>query len=188
MRVALPILLLVGVASASPDRPWARLEAELPPGWSLLATETELVLRHDKPCYATEAVATSGPMVMLELRYRLEPKWTAKQLADAKATNDRIAADIAQARTRYQVDKIRVANGKLQPKTADERRRVAAFLAAEHAALARQIATPLCSPGDASLFDDGAYAQLGMKLDPPEAVAEARRVVELVKKECGAAK
>src|SRR5258708_39306320 len=77
------VVLAVARADAEPAIP--ALERALPRGWSLLATDTELVIRHDKPVYATANAA--APLVTLELRYHLEPHWTAKQLADARATN-----------------------------------------------------------------------------------------------------
>ncbi|HEY0987012.1 MAG TPA: hypothetical protein VGD80_08170, partial [Kofleriaceae bacterium] len=55
MSIAWPIALVAGVASAHADPAFDRLEAALPPGWSLLATGSELVIRHDRPCYVTGA-------------------------------------------------------------------------------------------------------------------------------------
>ncbi len=180
MRIAVVLTLAAASATAlaDPDRPLGRLDKELPPGWSLLATENELVIRHDGPVYSTTDV-TGGPLVTLELRYRLEPKWTTKQVADAHAANARIASELKDLRTRYKIDQI----DRAKP-TADERTRLAAFATAEHAAKAREVKLPLCTLGESSLFDDGAYAMLDLKLDPPDAITEGKRVAELVKKEC----
>ena len=174
-------VLAAGIAHAQTDPAVARLEAGLPPGWTLLATETELVIRHDRPCYAT-----GGALVTLELRYRLEPRWDAKQLAAARATNDKIAAELVALRARYKIDAIHRVKGRPQPKDADERARQGAFDKGEAAAGARRVKLPRCAFGDASLFDDDAYRQLTLELDPPGAIAEATKVVALVKQACGA--
>src|SRR5690242_14257343 len=93
MPIALGLAVAVRIAAAQPDPAFDKLEAALPAGWSLLATGSELVIRHDLPCYVTgarhenapahevRAPATAGPMVTFELRYRLEPRWTAAQIA-----------------------------------------------------------------------------------------------------------
>jgi hypothetical protein len=176
------VLVATGIAYAGPEM--TALEHALPRGWSMLATDSELVIRHDRACFLVEP-GDGGHLINLELRYRLEPKWTAKQLADAKAENDKLAAEIATARTKYHIDKIRAANGKPAPATADERTRVAAFEKAEAAVRVRMTPVPLCSIGESSVFDgDDTYAQLKLKVDPPAAIDQAKSIVDIVKKHC----
>lgn len=164
-------LLVAAVAVAQPDPTAVQLERSLPAGWTVLATDTELVIRRDRPCYVTSAQApANGPMVTLELRYRLEPRWQAKRLADAKAANDRIAAEIAALRKQPAGDKATQA-------------RIAKAIGQ---ATARRVKLPRCTLGESSLFDDDAYQQLALELDPPSAITEAKQIVELVKKACGA--
>lgn len=204
-------------AGADPDtrgpdthRALGQLEAALPTGWSLLATGSELVIRHDKPCYVTgqgsaisansaAAVASpgpsrearaalpagGGPLVTLELRYRIEPRWTAQQLTDARAANDQIAGELRTLASRYRIDVLHRRNGQPVAVNADEQGRLDAYSAGRARLTARLIALPRCTLGDASVFDGaGTYAQLALQVDPPDAMAEARRVVELVKQHC----
>jgi hypothetical protein len=178
------VLVAGGIAQASPDSAATALEHALPRGWSLLVTDAELVVRHDRACFLVEG-GDGGHLINLELRYRLEPKWTARQLADAKAVNDKLAAELVQARAKYQIDKIRLAGGKPAPASADERTRLAAFEHAEAAVRTRMKPLPLCSLGESSVFDgDDTYAQLKLKVDPPAAIDQARSVVDIVKKHC----
>jgi hypothetical protein len=182
----------------------ASLERALPAGWTMLETDSELVIRHDRPCYrGTEHVPNEpdpavlkktgarskgdGTLLNLELRYTLEARWTAQQFADAKKTNDAIAAEVKAAHDRYKIDAIKVAKGTYLPANADERTRLAAFTRAESAATARRVHEPMCSVGDISIFDgDETYAPLRLEIDPPEAAKEAFAIVDLVKKHCGA--
>src|SRR2546423_9733119 len=101
----LAICLAAAPAVADKDQALARLERALPRGWSLLATETDLVIRHDRPVYCTDH--TNGPLVTLELRYKLEPKWSPEHLAEVKAENERLAADAAKAHGRHAEAKLR---------------------------------------------------------------------------------
>src|SRR5258706_5074325 len=103
--VPLAILLAAGSAAADKDQALARLERALPRGWSLLATETELVIRHDRPVYCVDH--PNGPLVTLELRYRLEPKWAPERYTEAKATNDKLAAEAQKAKDRRSEAKLR---------------------------------------------------------------------------------
>ena len=183
MRSALILvsLLATGVAHGEPEPALARLEKSLPAGWSMLATDTVLVMRHDRPCYTTgAAAAATGPMITLELRYHLEPKWTAAQLAEARATNDRLAAELRAAHQK-------VAAIKSKHPSADEQARLDAYAKTEASVHARMIKLPWCTLGASSLFEgDDTYSQLSLPIDPPSALAEARAVVELVKRECTA--
>jgi len=181
LRLSIAIGISLAAASAAADPALDRLEAALPAGWSLLATGSDLVIRHDRPCYA----AAGGPVITLELRYRLEPRWTAPQLAAARAANDEIAGELRALAARYRIDAIRTAGGRPQPATADERSRLAAYEAGRARLEARRVALPRCTLGEASVFDgDDTYAQLRLRVDPPEAMAQAHRVVELVKQHC----
>src|SRR5262249_6192344 len=73
-----------GSARGGPAAAKTARERALPRGWSLLVTDSELVIRHDRACFLVDG-SEGGHLINLELRYRLEPKWTARQLADAKA-------------------------------------------------------------------------------------------------------
>ena len=178
------MLVAGGIAQAGPEPATTALEHALPRGWSLLVTDSELVIRHDRACFLVDG-GDGGHLINLELRYRLEPKWTARQLADAKAENAKLAPEIAAARAKYQIDKIKVVSGKPAPATADERARLAAFEKAEAAVRVRMKPVPMCSLGESSVFDgDDTYAQLRLKVDPAAAMDQARSVVDLVKKHC----
>jgi hypothetical protein len=202
MSIAVGILAAAGIATAAPD-PFDRLEKELPPGWTVLATGSELVFRHDRPCYVTgrrhdnapadesqrsapPAPPGGGPLVTIELRYRLEPRWTEPQIAAARATNDKVAGELRALAARYRIDAIHHSKGRPLPTTPDERARLDAY-EAEHARLtARLVKLPRCSLGDASVFDgDDTYAQLSLEVDPPDVMAQAHRIIELMKSRCG---
>jgi len=185
------------VAAAQPDPALDRLERALPAGWTMLTSGSELVLRHDRPCYATgarhdrtaavEARDTGGDdrLVTLELRYRLEPRWSAARLAAARATNDKLAAELRALEIRYRIAAIRTGKGGPAPASADERARLTAYTAARDLVTARLVKLPVCSLGAASMFDSATtYAMLELVVDPPEVMTEAHRVVELVKAHC----
>lgn len=183
--IAVALLASMGslTAVAGDDLALAALEKVLPKGWTVIATDTELVIRHDRACYvAAEAHDASGPLVTLELRYHLQPKWGAKQLADAKLANDRVAGQLVSLRKQFKMDLAPPAKP-----SADDTKRVAAFSKAEAELAKQKVRTPLCTLGESSLFDgDDTYAQLKLKVDPPQAMQKAKDIVELVKKQCGA--
>ena len=155
MRAALAILLAAGSAAAEPDHALARLERALPRGWSLLATENELVIRHDRPVYCTDH--PNGPLVTLELRYKLEPKWTPERFAEAKAANDKIAAELAKTKSARAQAKVR----------------------------ARMVQTPVCTLDHSSVLErPDTYAQLQLTIDPADAKTEAGQIQELIAKKC----
>lgn len=198
MSIALAIAVVAPAAVAQPDPAFDKLEGALPAGWSLLATGSELVIRHDRPCYVTGArhenapaterrapPAPEGPSVTIELRYRLEPRWSAGQIAAARATNDKLGAEFRALAARYHIDAIHTSKGRPLPATADERARLAAY-DAEHARLARRLVKlPLCHLGTASVFDgEDTYAQLALEVDPPEVMTQAHRIVELLRQHC----
>lgn len=203
---------LVAASTAAADPALDQLERALPAGWSLLATGSELVIRHDRPCYvigtggtrpgahpgashdgapATEAGArpapavAAGPVVTIELRYRLEPRWTAPQVTAARAANDRIDGELRTLASRYRIDAIRTSGGRRVPASADEQARLDAYESARARLAARRVHLPRCTLGDASVFDgEDTYAQLTLQVDPPEVMTQAHRIVELVKQHC----
>lgn len=199
MRLAIATLLLTGgVASADTSE---ALQQAMPGGWSVLETEHELVLRHDRPCYVTgrrrenesaksagnPCSSVDGPLVTLELRFKIEPRWTQQQLDDAKVANDKVALALKAAREKYRIDAIHQSKGRPLPGNPDERKRLAAFEKDEAQLTARAVKTPLCTLGEHSLFDsDVTYAQLALKVDPPEAMVEAHKALDALKKQCGA--
>ena len=149
---ALTLMLASGVALADEDPAINKLEKALPPGWSVLATDTELVIRHDRPCFVTDehkdnakpaqhvpAHTPDGRLVTLELRYKLETKWTKHQYEEAKLANARVAAELQAARAKYHVDAIHQVAGKPAPATADEKTRQAAFDGEAAKLAARQV-------------------------------------------------
>lgn len=197
MSIAIGILAIASAARADPA--FDRLEAALPAGWSLLATGSEMVIRHDQPCYVTGThhdnasaretrsalAAGGGPLVTLELRYRLEPRWTAQQLAAAQATNDQISGELRTLAARYRIDAIHTSKGKPAPANPDEQARLAAYEAKRARLAARLVKLPRCTLGESSVFDgDETYAQLRLEVDPPEVMTQAHRVVELIKQYC----
>ncbi len=156
------LVLAGGAALADKDEALGRLEKALPAGWSLLASDSELVIRHDRPVYCL--ANPDGPLVTLELRYRLDPKWTPEHLAEAKAANARIESELAAEKA------------KLSAK---------AYAAAEAMAKAREVRLPVCTLDRVSIVSrPDTYAQLAMDLDPKEAKAEGLKIEELVEKHC----
>lgn len=199
--MSIALAAAAGTAAAQRNAALDRLEAALPAGWSLLATGSELVLRHDRPCYVTGAqhpnaraadartapAAHTGPLVTIELRYRLEPRWTDAQLAAARAANDQLLDELRAAATRYRIDAIPTSKGRPLPANPDERTRLSAYEAARTQITARLVKLPRCHLGEASVFDgDETYAQLTLEVDPPDVITEAHRVVELVAQHCHA--
>jgi len=199
MSLAIGILAIAGAGHpAWADPALDRLETALPPGWSLLATGSEMVIRHDLPCYVTRArhenapanevkaaAAGGGPLVTIELRYRIEPRWTPQQAAAARAANDQIAGELRALAARYRIDAIRTSKGRPLPANADEQARLAAYEAGRARLAARLVKLPRCTLGASSVFDgEDTYAQLGLEVDPPEVMVQAHRIIELVKQYC----
>jgi hypothetical protein len=206
MSIAVGILATARAAAAEPD-PFDRLEKELPPGWSLLSTGSELVFRHDRPCYVTgahrekapaveargpapsgamPAPPGGGPLVTIELRYRIEPRWTDQKLAATRAANDKVEGELRALAARYNLGAIHQTKGRRLPASADERVRLVAYEAARAPLAARLITLPRCSIGDASVFDGAdTYAQLSLAVDPPEVMTQARHIIELMTARCG---
>jgi hypothetical protein len=195
------VIAATATASAGTDPAIARLERALPRGWSLLATDTELVIRHDRPVYAEgrhlaneppdspPTGIAGGPLVTLELRYRLEPKWPAAQLAAARAANAKIYDARKALATQYRIDELRDRKS-AEPvaKTADEQKRIDAYRAAAGKLEAALVQLPRCTLGASSLFDGpDTYAQLSLVVDPAQAMKEAYAIVEVVKKQCSGA-
>lgn len=184
----------VAVAQPVADPALDDLEKALPAGWTMLATGSELVFRHDKPVYVAAGAAKakvkpaatpSGPLVNLELRFRLEPKWSAPQVAAARQANDKVASDLRALTAKYHLEQIHHDKGKPVPANADERARIAAY-DSEHARIAKRIVpVPHCAIGDVSVFDgEDTYAQLSLQLDPPEVIPEAHRVLAVIQQRC----
>ena len=200
MKLAIATLLLAGGVAAADNDAFDALQQAMPSGWSVLQTEHELVLRHDRPCYVTgrhqenepakqarNPCTTDGPLVTLELRFHTEPKWTAKQLDDAKVANAKVALELKAAREKYRVDAIHQSKGRPLPMNDDERKRLSAYEKDEAQLAARTVKTPMCTFADHSLFDsDVTYAQLKLKVDPPEAMTEAFKALGALKQQCGA--
>jgi hypothetical protein len=175
-RAIVAMCLAAGRAVAAPDPTLAQIEHDLPAGWTMLATDTELVLRHDRPCYVKDS--PTGPLYTLELRFRLEPKWTDKQLADAKAANDKVLAEVQVLVAKYRIASIpKKKYGGFEPRNADERARFATFVNERDVVLQRIVSEPLCDLGQYSVFDAGARAALHVKLEPKEASLEALEVM-----------
>jgi hypothetical protein len=158
----------------------------------------ELVIRHDRPCYVTGVrhenaradepvkLGAGGPMVTIELRYRLEPRWTDQQVAAARATNEQLGGELRALAARYNLDGIHHSKGRPLPATPEERARLAAYEAAQARVAARMVKLPRCSVGDTSVFDGAdTYAQLSLIVDPPEVMTQASRIVALMKQHCG---
>jgi hypothetical protein len=202
--VRVPMSIAVALAAAAPaaalaDPALDQLERALPTGWSLLATGSELVIRHDRPCYLTGVhhdnaplrdgnaalAAGGGPLVTIELRYRLEPRWSAQQVTAARAANDQIAGELRTLAQRYRIDAIHTSKGRPLPANADEQHRLDAYEAARARLVARQVKLPHCTLGEASVFDgEATYAQLKLEVDPPDVMTQAHRIVELMQQHC----
>jgi hypothetical protein len=193
------VALAAPVEARAEGRAFDTLEQALPAGWSLLASGTELVIRHDRPCYITGVhhenaradepsarAAGGGPMVTIELRYRLEPRWTDQQVAVAGAINERLGGELRALAARYNVDAIHHSKGRPLPATPEQRARLEAYEAAQAPLVARMVKLPRCNIGDTSVFDGAdTYAQLSLIVDPPEVMTQAFQIVELMKRHCG---
>jgi hypothetical protein len=206
LRLSIVVLGAIGIVAAASasttaaaDPAFDRLETALPAGWSLLATGSEMMIRHDLPCYLTgvhhenaaptetrSAVAAGGgPLVTIELRYRLEPRWTPQQLRAARAANDQIGGELRTLAAKYRIDQIHTSKGRPLPMTPDERSRLDAYEAARSRIAARLVVLPRCTLGESSVFDgEDTYAQLSLQVDPPEVMTQAHRIIELVKQHC----
>lgn len=145
------------------------------------------MLRHRRPSRERPGGRGSGggPLVTIELRYRLEPRWTAEQVAAAEATNRQIGGELGALAARYRIDAIRTSKGRPLPASADEKARLDAYEAARARLTARRIKLPRGTLGAASVFDgEDTYAQLTLQVDPPEVMTQAHRIVELMKQTC----
>ena len=154
-----------------------KLERALPAGWTLLATDTELVIRHDRPVLRrARAPPRSGRRAAGHARAALSAasrSGSAKQLADAHAQNAQADAAVHAVRERY---------GKPTPG-----RQAEAFARDLAAAQSQHVHLPLCALGESSLFDgDETYSPLKIPLDPPKAGQECKSIVAIVKAQCGA--
>ncbi len=160
--IACAVLLAAPIAAAERDQALGRLEKALPAGWSLLAAEDEVVIRHDRPVYCP--THPNGPLVTLELRFKLEAKWTPERYAEAKAANDKLAAELAAQKA------------KLSAKAYD---------AAVAKAKLREVRVPVCTLDRASIVErPDTFAQLDLDLDPAEAKTEGLKIRDLVEKRC----
>ena len=191
-------LLLATTAAADPAI--SSLSRALPAGWTLTTAGGELVIRHtagvrvagrhlaNAPHMGNMPVVAppDGPQITLELRYRIEPVWTARQLAVARAANAKVYAELNALRVRHRIDDLRTSKGRPLPETPDEAQRLASYETEHARALARLVSLPRCTLGTSSLFDSAAtYGQLDLMVDPPRAMREAYAIVELVKRRCG---
>ncbi|HEU0034578.1 MAG TPA: hypothetical protein VFQ53_28335 [Kofleriaceae bacterium] len=189
-------------ADRSPARDPAirSLGAALPRGWSMTVRAGELVLKRDQqvriaghyqenaPSQSNIYVAAgfSAPEIELALRYRIEPRWTERQIADARDANAKVYAELASLRARFQIDVIPTSKGRPLPSNPDEQQRLADFERAQAQAIAKLVALPRCTLGAFSLFDSReTYDQLSLVVDPPIAMRQAFAVVALVKRRCG---
>src|SRR5262249_57328687 len=128
--VVVAVLAAAATAHAGGDPALGKLEQSLPSGWTMLATDTELVIRHDRPVYTegehlpnepADSKPTGlarGPLIPIELRYRLEPKWSAQQIAEARATNAKVGGEVRALRAKYKIDPIPHPKGQPLPSTA----------------------------------------------------------------------
>ncbi|HEX2691554.1 MAG TPA: hypothetical protein VHN14_33310 [Kofleriaceae bacterium] len=246
MSIAVGILFVAQAAAAQPDPALDALDKALPAGWTLLVTDTELVIRHDRPCYVTGArhenaspgdptgedprpvgkavgvptprdsptgeiprpagkavggpsprdsaslieakvsSAGAGSLVTIQLRYRLEPRWTDQQLVAARAANDKLGVEIRALAATYRIDAIHRSKGRPVPANPDERARLEAYEARQAQLAARLVKLPRGSLGDASVFDgEDTYAQLLLEIDPPEVMTEAHHIVAIMTQHCG---
>lgn len=172
-RAAIAIGLVVArIADAAPvDPEIASLGRALPAGWQLEVANTELTIRRpapvrvagrylDGPHYANLAIlaADASPEIIVALRYRIEPKWSATKLERARADNAKIYAALKGLR-------------------ADDPEYVRW--------VGQLVQLPSCTLGGTSVFDRAdTYAQLDLVVDPPWTMREAYAIVELVKRRC----
>ncbi len=203
MGIALIVATGAGLAGAGGDPAIASLSRALPSGWRLTVNPDSggrsLVIWHVAPVRIagrhTEnspytgnmpvMARDSSPVVTLALRYRVEPAWNPQQLADARAANAKIYAEIAVLRARYQIDLIATSKGRTLPRSPDEEHRLADYQREEALQIGKLVQLPRCTLGTSSLFDSAeTYGQLDLMVDPPGTMREAYAIVELVKRRC----
>jgi hypothetical protein len=198
MRIVLICLALAGNAVAEPAfGTFEDVKRALPSGWQLSDAKGELVIarsqqvriagRHLENAHYTNVPRVAppdSPLRTLALKFKLEPRWTAKQHADAKAANDTVAATLATLRTKHKIDDIKTSKGRPLPATDDERQRLADYEAERSKVLALRIELPRCTIGGMSLFDTDNTSTLQLMVDPPIAMREAYAIVELLKRRC----
>lgn len=198
------LALLVVVAGLANAESVADLQSALPAGWKLTLIRPttdaggELVISHTAPVklagmYFENAHITNtpqkapadAPTITLELRYRLQPKWSDDQVAKAQATNAAIGKQLEALRTKYRIDDIPTGKGMPLPATADEQKRYADYQADYAKVVAQLVKLPRCTLGGMSVFDDDkTYSQLKYQVEPASAMREAFAIVELVKRRC----
>jgi hypothetical protein len=199
MRIVLiACLALAGSASAEPALgTFEELQRALPAGWTLkhegtlVISRTQMVRiagRHHQNAHYSNIPVVAPPNsapITLELRFKLETRWTAKQLADAKAANAAVAASLASLRTKHRIDDIKTSKGRPLPSTPDEQQRLADYEAEAAKVRALAVTLPRCTIGGMSLFDDDhTTLTLARLVDPPIAMREAYAIVELIKRRC----
>jgi len=204
IRVAIVVGALAGAASfargerrVEPDAV-AALRRSLPTGWTLAIENGDLVIRHATPVRVAGHHLVSAhtgnipvlappdaPTITLELRYRLERRWTAAQLATARRANAQLQVRLRALRDRYRIDELGTIEGAPRPSSEDERRRLADYRRSFDRAVVQLVQLPRCTLGGLSVFDDEqTYRQLDTMVDPPAAMREAYAIVELVKRRC----
>ncbi|MBA2543568.1 MAG: hypothetical protein H0V17_28260 [Deltaproteobacteria bacterium] len=198
MRFVL-VLALLGVGGWAVADPVRDLQRSLPNGWRAIRSSGELVIRRDAPVRiagkyypgsqhmsnAPVLAPPVAPKTVLEMRYRLEPAWTAAKLDATRAANAKVYAELVALRARFRLDDIPTGKGTPLPRNVDEQQRITAHDAAYQITLARLIQLPRCTLGGTALFDSSAtYQQLDLMVDPPIAMREAYAIVELVKRRC----
>jgi hypothetical protein len=127
----------------------------------------------------------ASPQITLALRYRTEPRWTERKLAEARLANAPVYATLTALRLRYRIAELRTVNNRPAPATPAEHQRLAEFEREYQRARLQLVQLPRCALDDVSVFDDGTtYAQLGLVVDPPAVMREAFAIVELFKRRC----
>ncbi len=195
--------LACAIAPARADRPRASrdpiasLARALPAGWQLVRAADTITIRHRAPVRLAGyhlmnahtgnvpvRAPVDAPTITLALRYHVEPRWSPTRYAAARAANRRVHAELVQLRDHYRIDDIHTSKGLPLPATDDERKRLAAYQAAESNTRRTLQPLPRCTLGGLALFDEGTYDQLDLMVDPPGAMREAFAIVELVKRRC----
>lgn len=194
--------------SATPLPPLDGLQRVVPAGWRVVVHPTALVIRRVAPVRIVAlddvqprnsklpiAAPPGTEATTFELRYRLEPAWSARKLAAARAANAAIDAAIAAARARYRLDAPPAtaagSAGRARPALHrddragrdDRAARQAAFDAEAARLAARRVEVPRCTIAGRSLFGTDERA-LDLIVDPPAAMREAYAIVALIARRC----
>ncbi len=183
------------------DRTLDALSRALPDGWSLTQAGDTLTIERREPVWVlvenrinapvtretgderSKRIRAHGRPGACRLAWRIEERWSAAKLADARAANAEIDRTVAALYARFpDVSPSRKGDDFFKTQNADDEKRVQAFVRERDDLLARRRHPPDLHSERHSLFlvsREGADDEMH-SVDPPGALAEAERVVRTI--------